>query len=217
MPPGAPTSRRSKPTSNRSTSPASVSFFRRSASSFSKALSAFQIGLARKRQRESAPRSGAVLQPAHRLVVRRAAHSGHRRRAPDRASRPRRVSVCSTCRPTTSRGVRETTSRPRACLTISRALPAVAGFYFGREAAGSADFNRVGGFDVRLRPRQTLEVEGFAMRSATAQATATGRDARACGSTRAGIARVLGLLHIGDDFRHDLGFRPAARHRHGVR
>ena len=44
----------------------------------------------------------------------------------------------------------------------------VAGFYFGREAMGSASFNRVGGFDVRLRPHSTVEIEGFAMRSASA-------------------------------------------------
>ncbi len=83
---------------------------------------------------------------------------------------------------------------------------AVAGFYFGREAASASGFNRVGGFDVRLRPRPTLEIEGYAMRSAT-----TARDGDWAG--RAGLrldsrrhrAR-LGLLHIGDDFQHDLGF-----------
>ena len=38
---------------------------------------------ARKRQRESAPRPGAVLQPAHRSFVRWATHSGHWRRPAD--------------------------------------------------------------------------------------------------------------------------------------
>jgi hypothetical protein len=83
---------------------------------------------------------------------------------------------------------------------------AVAGFYFGREAAGSSDFNRVGGFDVRLRPHPTLEIEGYAMRSAT-----TAREGDWAG--RAGVrldsrrhrARV-GWLHVGDGFQHDLGF-----------
>ena len=83
---------------------------------------------------------------------------------------------------------------------------AVAGFYFGREASGSSDFNRVGGFDVRLRPLPTLELEGFAMRSATTAADSdwAGRTGLRLDSRRH-RARV-GFLHIGDDFRHDLGF-----------
>jgi hypothetical protein len=83
---------------------------------------------------------------------------------------------------------------------------AVAGFYFGREASGSSSFNRVGGFDVRLRPLPTLEFEGFAMRSATAALDGdwAGRGGLRLDS-RAHRARV-GWLHIGDDFQHDLGF-----------
>ena len=82
----------------------------------------------------------------------------------------------------------------------------VAGFYFGREAMGSASFNRVGGFDVRLRPRSTVEIEGFAMRSATAGLS--GDWAGRAGfrlDTQLHRARG-GILHIGDAFRHDLGF-----------
>lgn len=82
----------------------------------------------------------------------------------------------------------------------------VAGFYFGREARGAPDYNRVGGFDVRLRPARTLEIEAFAMRS---EANARGSDwAGRTGlrvDTRAHRAS-LGLLYVGDDFQHDLGF-----------
>ncbi len=82
----------------------------------------------------------------------------------------------------------------------------VAGFYFGREAAGSASFNRVGGFDARWRPRSTIEVEGFAMRSASAGVS--GDWAGRAGfriDTRTHRARA-GFLHVGNAFRHDLGF-----------
>ena len=82
----------------------------------------------------------------------------------------------------------------------------VAGFYFGREAMGSTSFTRVGGFDVRLRPRSTVEIEGFAMRSATAGLS--GDWAGRAGfrlDTQLHRARG-GILHIGDAFRHDLGF-----------
>ncbi|MBM3819490.1 MAG: carbohydrate binding family 9 domain-containing protein [Acidimicrobiia bacterium] len=86
-------------------------------------------------------------------------------------------------------------------------------FYFGREAgsgqpaAGSAgSYNRVGGIDFRLTPSRTLEIEAFAMRSET-----LGREDDWAGRTglrwdaNAHRAR-LGLVHIGDAFRHDLGF-----------
>jgi hypothetical protein len=76
-------------------------------------------------------------------------------------------------------------------------------FYFGRE---SGSYNRVGGVDFRLTPRRTLEIEAFAMRSET-----LGREDDWAGRTglrwdaSAHRAR-LGLVHIGDAFRHDLGF-----------
>lgn len=81
----------------------------------------------------------------------------------------------------------------------------VAGFYFGRQGS-ETNFNRVGGFDVRLRPRQTIEIEGFGMRSDT-HAAAGGWAGRAGLrlDTPAHRAR-LGVLHIGTDFRHDLGY-----------
>jgi Domain of unknown function (DUF5916)/Carbohydrate family 9 binding domain-like len=82
----------------------------------------------------------------------------------------------------------------------------VAGFYFGREAANAPSFNRVGGFDVRLRPRQTLELEAFAMGSGSDTTTAdwAGRAGLRLDARRH-RARA-GFLHIGDEFRHDLGF-----------
>jgi hypothetical protein len=82
----------------------------------------------------------------------------------------------------------------------------VAGFYFGREAAGAAAFNRVAGVDLRVRPRPTVEIEAFGMRSA-----GDGVDADWAGragfrvDTRAHRARA-GFLHVGDSFRHDMGY-----------
>jgi len=94
-------------------------------------------------------------------------------------------------------------------LVLRRSLStstSVAGFYFGRESAGPDAFNRVGGFDVTFSPRPNFAVEAFAMRSGTA-----GGSRDLAGRTgfllqhRAHSARA-GWLHIGDDFRHDLGF-----------
>ena len=83
---------------------------------------------------------------------------------------------------------------------------AVGGFYFGRETTGSGSFNRVAGVDLRLVPRQALEIEAFAMRS---EIDAGGGDwagrTSALLDTNAHRARV-GLVHVGSDFRHDLGF-----------
>ena len=82
----------------------------------------------------------------------------------------------------------------------------VAGFYFGREAADTTSFNRVAGMDVRLRPRQTLEIEAFAMGS-DSDTTATDWAGRAGLRLDARRHRARALfLHVGDAFRHDLGF-----------
>ena len=82
----------------------------------------------------------------------------------------------------------------------------VGGFYFGREATGSDSFNRVGGADLRLAPNRAVEIEAFAMRSETDNAAGdwAGRTSVLL-DTNAHRAR-LGLLHVGDEFRHDLGF-----------
>lgn len=94
-------------------------------------------------------------------------------------------------------------------LRVSRDLTgtaSMAGFYFGREASDGSTFNRVGGFDLRLRPRRTLEIEAFGMRSETAAQDGdfAGRLGLRLDGTRH-RARA-GFLHVGDDFRHDLGF-----------
>ena len=79
-------------------------------------------------------------------------------------------------------------------------------FYFGRESNGPDAFNRVGGFDLRVRPSRTIEMEAFAMRSGTAGEPG---DWAGRGGLRidghAHRAR-LGYVHVGDAFRHDLGF-----------
>ena len=82
----------------------------------------------------------------------------------------------------------------------------VGAFYFGRETAGSGDFNRVAGFEARFAPLQALEVEAFAMRSETTGEAGdwAGRTSMRI-DTNAHRAR-LGLVHVGEAFRHDLGF-----------
>ena len=83
---------------------------------------------------------------------------------------------------------------------------AVGGFYFGRETTGSHSFNRVTGVDLRLVPTSALEIEAFAMRSETDGEPGdwAGRTSFVF-DTNAHRAR-MGLTHVGDAFRHDLGF-----------
>jgi hypothetical protein len=92
---------------------------------------------------------------------------------------------------------------------ISRSLTSAANasaFYFGRETTGSGSFNRVGGLELRVAPRPALEIEAFAMRSETEGAAGdwAGRTSLQV-DTNANRGR-LGLVHVGDAFRHDLGF-----------
>ncbi len=92
---------------------------------------------------------------------------------------------------------------------VSRNLTSTAtagAFYFGRETTGSGSFNRVTGAELRLAPRPALEIEAFAMRSETDGEAGdwAGRTSLLV-DTNANRGR-LGLVHIGDAFRHDLGF-----------
>ena len=92
---------------------------------------------------------------------------------------------------------------------ISRELApgaSLGAFYFGREAVGSGGFNRVGGLDLRLTPQPAIEIEAFAMRSAASGVAGdfAGRTGVRV-DTNAHRAR-LGLIHVGGDFRNDLGF-----------
>jgi hypothetical protein len=101
---------------------------------------------------------------------------------------------------------------PGANFTVARvrrditSTAAIGGFYFGRETTGTRSFNRVTGVDLRLAPRPALEIEAFAMRSATDGGAGdwAGRTSFRV-DTNAHRAR-MGLVHIGDAFRHDLGF-----------
>jgi hypothetical protein len=81
-------------------------------------------------------------------------------------------------------------------------------FYFGRESSGADPFNRVIGGELRVRPRRTVEVEAFAMHSSAPDRPG---DFAGRGSLRvdAPAHRMrLGYVHVGDTFRHDLGFVP---------
>jgi uncharacterized protein DUF5916 len=100
-------------------------------------------------------------------------------------------------------GANFTAARIRRDLASSTS---VGGFYFGRETTGNHSFNRVTGVDLRLVPRSALEIEAFAMRSETDGAPGdwAGRTSLVL-DTNAHRAR-MGLTHVGDAFRHDLGF-----------
>ena len=92
---------------------------------------------------------------------------------------------------------------------VSRALSSkmsLGAFYFGREATGSADFNRVGGLDLRVTPVRTLEIEAFAMHSSTF-GVAGGWAGRAGFRFDSSHHRArVGLVHVADQFRHALGY-----------
>jgi hypothetical protein len=100
-------------------------------------------------------------------------------------------------------GANFTAARVRRDVTSTTA---VGGFYFGRETTASRSFNRVTGVDLRLVPVPALEIEAFAMRSETDGAAGdwAGRTSLVF-DTNAHRARI-GLTHVGDAFRHDLGF-----------
>jgi len=109
-------------------------------------------------------------------------------------------------------GANFTIARVRRDLTTTAAI---GGFYFGRETTDSRSFNRVTGVDLRLAPRPALEIEAFAMRSETDGGAMRSETDGGTGDW-AGRTSVLvdtnahrgrmGLVHIGDAFRHDLGF-----------
>jgi hypothetical protein len=84
-------------------------------------------------------------------------------------------------------------------------------FYFGRESGGDGvtplgSYNRVVGADVRLSPTRILDVEAFLMGGfSDGPEDDTARRVRA--RLRGNRKRAsFDYLHIGDQFRHDLGF-----------
>ena len=80
------------------------------------------------------------------------------------------------------------------------------GFHFGRESDGTAAHNRVAGFDLLTQPSRTLRIEAFGMHSTTDGAPSDWAG-RAGFSYEANTNRAyLFHLHVGDQFRHDLGF-----------
>jgi hypothetical protein len=100
-------------------------------------------------------------------------------------------------------GANFTAARVRRDLTSTAAI---GGFYFGRETTASRSFNRVTGVDLRLVPTPALEIEGFALRSETdGEAGDWAGRTSVLLDTNAHRAR-MGLVHVGDAFRHDLGF-----------
>lgn len=96
-----------------------------------------------------------------------------------------------------------------AAVRVARAVTdqaSIGAFYFGREAQGVADFNRVGGAELRFAPRRTVEIEAFAMRSATA-GEPDGWAGRAGFTVEtSGHRATASVIGVGDGFRHDLGF-----------
>lgn len=90
--------------------------------------------------------------------------------------------------------------------------PVTAGaFYFGREAVGAGTsgfgaYNRVAGADVLFSPTRMFDVEALWMQGVTdgpEDDSARRVRARLRGNTR---RAAFDYLHVGDQFRHDLGF-----------
>jgi hypothetical protein len=80
------------------------------------------------------------------------------------------------------------------------------GFYFGRESGGDVTFNRVAGLDLLTQPTRSLRIEAFAMNSSTDGAP-NDWAGRAGFSYESNTNRAyLFHHHVGDRFRHDLGF-----------
>jgi hypothetical protein len=80
------------------------------------------------------------------------------------------------------------------------------GYYFGRESDAEVAFNRVAGADLLTQPTRTLRIEAFGMTSSTDGAPSDWAG-RAGFSYEGNTNRAyLFHLHVGDRFRHDLGF-----------
>lgn len=98
----------------------------------------------------------------------------------------------------------------RVAQQVGRGVTAGA-FYFGREAAGAGrsafgNYNRVLGADVLFSPTRVFDVEGFFMQGVSdgpEDDVARRVRARLRGNTR---RATFDYLHVGDQFRHDLGF-----------
>ncbi len=99
---------------------------------------------------------------------------------------------------------------------LSRTTSAGA-FYFGRESAGTDAFNRVAGFDFRLSPVRTLELEAFAMRSATAGQSDDWAGRTGLLLDGSSHNARLGLLHVGRGFPPRSRLRSPRRNRHALR
>ena len=108
----------------------------------------------------------------------------------------------------------EAEGQPGANYTVARlrrdvsGTTTIGGFYAGCESTGSVSFNRVTGVDLRIAPRPAVEIEVLAMRSETDNVVGdwAGRTSVRV-DTNAHRVRA-GLVHIGEGFRHDLGFVP---------
>ncbi|HSL23927.1 MAG TPA: DUF5916 domain-containing protein [Vicinamibacterales bacterium] len=83
---------------------------------------------------------------------------------------------------------------------------AAGAFYFGRESSGPDAFNRVAGADLRYQPSRTLEFEAFAMRSGTDGAPGDWAGRAGLRLDNPAHRARAGFLHVGDAFRHDVGF-----------
>jgi hypothetical protein len=80
------------------------------------------------------------------------------------------------------------------------------GFYFGRESDGTVTYNRVAGLDLLTQPTRTLRIEAFGMNSST-DGSPSDWAGRAGFSYEGNLHHAYFFhLHIGDQFRHDLGF-----------
>ena len=85
---------------------------------------------------------------------------------------------------------------------------AVSAFYLGRESTGEHRFNRVGGGEIHLNFKRTIDVNGFLMGSAAPDGVngLAGRAAVTVSENR--YSAVAAYTNISPEFRNDLGFVP---------
>lgn len=85
---------------------------------------------------------------------------------------------------------------------------AASAFYLGRESVGERGFNRVGGGEIHLNFRRTIDVNGFVMGSAAPNGIngMAGRASVAVEENR--YTALAAYTNISPGFRNDLGFIP---------
>jgi hypothetical protein len=81
-------------------------------------------------------------------------------------------------------------------------------FYLGRETDAAEGYNRIVGGDIHLSPRRTMDIDVFAMRSASALGGNGTAGRGSINLLERGYTGHVSFTHVGEQFRNDLGFIP---------